>query len=205
MDAAAILTLLEPHVPGATLVAEEAIDQPTIAVDRDHLVSVCEALRRLPDLNFSFLADLTAVDRLPASPRFEVVYHLACLGATGPPSTATGEAGRLRLRVRLPGDDARVPTVSTVWPAAGWPEREVWDLFGIVFDGHTDLRRILMPDDWDGHPLRKDHPVQVNKRTKSSEPLQVTQAEFVATIERARVAGGAAPPSASRDPTRGER
>jgi len=205
MDAAAILTLLEPHVPGATLVAEEAIDQPTIAVDRDYLVSVCEVLRRLPDLNFSFLADLTAVDRLPASPRFEVVYHLACLGATGPPSTATGEAGRLRLRVRLPGDDARVPTVSTVWPAAGWPEREVWDLFGIVFDGHTDLRRILMPDDWDGHPLRKDHPVQVNKRTKSSEPLQVTQAEFVANIERARVAGGAAPPSASRDPTRGER
>lgn len=194
MDAAAIIAILEQHVPGASLVAEEAVDQPTIAVDRGHLVSVCDALRRVPELNFSFLADLTAVDRLPASPRFEVVYHLACLGSTGPPSSATGAPTRLRLRVRVPGDAAHVPTVSTIWPGAGWPEREVWDLFGIVFDGHADLRRILMPDDWDGHPLRKDHPVQVNKRTRSSEPLQVTQAEFVANIQASRVVGASPPP-----------
>ncbi len=197
MDAAAIIQILRDRVPEAMLDAEESIDHPTISVDRDHLVGICTTLHDDPDLDFSFLAEVTAIDWLPKEPRFEVVYHMACLGQHGPHQDRTGEPTRLRVKVRLAGDDARVPTVSAIWPSAGWPEREVWDLFGIVFDGHPDLRRILMPDDWEGHPLRKDHPVQVNKRTRSSQPLQVTQEEFLANMEGARAASGARPPAAA--------
>ena len=90
---------------------------------------------------------------------------------------------RLRLKVRVPGDRPEVPTVQAVWPAANWLEREVWDLFGIVFAGHHDLRRLLMPDDWEGHPLRKDYPVQIRLAPKVWEPLQVSEAEYRATLE----------------------
>ena len=79
-----------------------------------------------------------------------------------------------------------VPTVSAIWNAAGWPEREVYDLFGIVFAGHPDLRRLMMPDDWEGHPRRKDYPVQVRKDAQTFMPLQVTQEEFKASLERDR-------------------
>lgn len=199
MDAAAIIEILRDRVPAATLEAEESVDCPAISVDGDHLVATCQALRDDPALDFSFLAEVTAIDWLPREPRFDVVYHMACLGTHGPHRDRTGEPMRLRLKVRLAGDAARVPTVTTIWPSAGWPEREVWDLFGIVFEGHQDLRRILMPDDWEGHPLRKDHPVQVNKRTRSSEPLQVSQEEFVANIEAARAVSGANPPGHADD------
>jgi NADH-quinone oxidoreductase subunit C len=79
-----------------------------------------------------------------------------------------------------------VPTVQRVWPSAGWPEREVWDLFGIVIEGHPDLRRILMPEDWEGHPLRKDYPVQIRKTPATYEPLEVSEEEFRANLERDR-------------------
>ena len=95
---------------------------------------------------------------------------------------------RLRMKVRLPGNDAHVATVTGVWPAANWLEREVWDLFGIVFDGHPDPRRLLMPEDWDGHPLRKDYPVQIRQRVRADEPLQVSEDEFRATLQRDRQA-----------------
>jgi len=94
---------------------------------------------------------------------------------------------RLRVKVRLDGDDAHVVTVSDVWPSANWLEREVWDLLGIAFDGHPDPRRLLMPEDWEGHPLRKDYPVQIRMTPKTTEATQVTEAEFRANLLRDRL------------------
>jgi NADH:ubiquinone oxidoreductase subunit C len=91
------------------------------------------------------------------------------------------------MKVRLHGEDARVGTVSPVWPAANWLEREVWDLFGIEFDGHPDPRRLLMPEDWEGFPLRKDYPVQIRMTPHVSQPLQVTEEEFRANMQNDRM------------------
>ena len=104
---------------------------------------------------FTVLVDALPVDYLPRDPRFEMTYLLLNPGGAG---TA---AARLRLKVRVGGAEPRLPTLSEVWPAANWAEREAFDLFGILFDGHPDLRRILMPEDWEGYPLRKDYPVQI--------------------------------------------
>jgi NADH-quinone oxidoreductase subunit C len=186
MNAAAIIAILERTVPDAVFEAGAAADQPTVYVPRERLVETCRVLRDAPAFQFTLLADLTAVDYLPREPRFEVVYHLACLGTPGFPSSIPSRPARLRLKVRVPGEDARVPTVGAVWPAAGWLEREVWDLFGIVFEGHPDLRRLLMPEDWEGHPLRKDYPVQIRMPARAVEPLQLTPEEFVATVAAAR-------------------
>ena len=164
------------------------MDMPAIYVDREHLIEVCQILRDDPALQFVFLADVTAVDLLPAEPRFEMVYHLSSLGEAykAPGAQAAVTPTRLRMKVRVPGADPRVPTVQEVYPTAGWPEREVFDLFGIHFDGHRDLRRILTPEDWEGHPMRKDYPVQIKMPVKTYEPLQLTPEEFVATIQAAR-------------------
>jgi NADH-quinone oxidoreductase subunit C len=189
MDAAAIAALLRQTVPDAVVDVLDARDMPAIAVDREHLLEVGRVLRDDPSLQFALMADVTAVDRLPASPRFELVYHLACLGEhylTGGAARAAAPK-RLRVKVRLPADDPRAPTVTALWPTAGWPEREVFDLFGITFDGHQDLRRILMPDDWTGHPLRKDYPVQIRKETAASMPLQLTPEEFARNVRAGRV------------------
>ena len=86
----------------------------------------------------------------------------------------------------MPGDHSHVPSVAEVWPAANWAEREVYDLFGVHFDNHPDLRRVLMPEDWEGFPLRKDYPVQIKQPVKTYEPLQVSAEQFVANIEASR-------------------
>ncbi len=122
----------------------------TVEISRGNLRRVAEFLRSDPELQFSFLADVTGVDRFPLEPRFELNYHLMSLE----------HRQRLRLKVRMPGTNPAVETVTTVWPGANWHEREVFDLFGVRFEGHPDLTRILMPDDWEGHPLRKDYPVE---------------------------------------------
>jgi NADH-quinone oxidoreductase subunit C len=188
MDLTGTLDVLRRLVPGADLAALPSIDMPALGVDREHLLDVCRALRDHHEFQYALLADVTAVDRLPAEPRFEMVYHLACLGAdyltAGAASPAP--ASRVRLKVGLPGDDARVPSVVGVWPTAGWPEREVFDLFGIGFDGHPDLRRILMPDDWEGYPLRRDYPVQIRKDTASWSPLQLSPEEFARNVRAGR-------------------
>lgn len=179
---AAFLDIVRQAVPGATIDVTPSIDMPSAYVDRDHLIEVCQTLRTHPDLQFSVLLDVTAVDRLPAVPRYEIVYLLVCLG----PSYGSAPARRLRLKVQLTNESAAVPTVSDVWSAANWGEREVYDLFGIQFEGHPDLRRVLMPDEWEGHPLRKDYPVQIRKDTASWSPMQLTEEQFTANMRAAR-------------------
>jgi len=111
---------------------------------------ICNAARAVQAAGYNFLDDLTAVDWLPASPRFQVSYHIL----------SHKYKEYLRLRVLLDGADPVLETMTTVWPSANYYEREVFDLFGIQFEGHPNLRRILMPDDWEGYPLRKDYPVE---------------------------------------------
>jgi NADH-quinone oxidoreductase subunit C len=176
MDATSIITTLTPLVPGASYEAVPSVDFATIYVPADALVATCQALVTTPSLRFAAIIEITAADYLPRTPRFEVVYHLL----------SVANRARLRLKVRVNDGDV-VPTVQGVWPGAGWPEREVWDMFGIVFAGHNDLRRLLMPEDWEGHPARKDYPVQIQKAAQTYEPLEVSEAEFRANIERDRV------------------
>jgi NADH-quinone oxidoreductase subunit C len=183
MDATAIIDALSRAVPGVGFEAVSTGDgMPTLYVPREEVIETCRALRDLPELRFVLLVDLLPVDYLPREPRFEIVYLLASLGLPGLGDTAK----RLRVKVRVPGSDAVVPSVSSVWPAANWSEREAYDLFGIHFTDHPDLRRILMPEDWEGFPLRKDYPVQIKQPVKTYEPLQVSQEQFVANLEASR-------------------
>ncbi len=179
MDATALIASLQEGVPEARFEPAASIDlQTTIYVSRDQLPAVARALRDRPDFRFDFLAELTAVDFWPREPRFEVVYILV----------STGRRARVRLKVRVPAGDVHVGTVSGIWPAANWLEREVWDLFGVVFDGHPDPRRLLMPEDWEGYPLRKDYPVQIKMAPRTTEALQVTEEQFRASVEKDRLA-----------------
>ena len=128
-----------------------ALGETTIIVPREHVVEACSLLKTTAGLAFDFLADLCGFDRGPEEePRFEVNYHLF----------STTRHHRLRLKVVLNEEDPRVPTVTGVWRTANWHERETYDLFGVIFDGHPDLRRILLPEDWQGHALRKDFPLR---------------------------------------------
>lgn len=138
--------------PDAIVEVAEHRGETTLILRPEALVAVCAALRDAPGLRYNFLSTVTAVDWLEREPRYDVVYHLLSLETHAV----------LRLKVRV-GDEVtpspEVPTVTGVWPAANWYEREVFDLFGIRFAGHPDLRRIEMPSDWVGHPLRKDYPL----------------------------------------------
>ena len=142
MKAAELSGRIGDHFPDLWV----ARDEVTMAVDRDRLVDALVRLRDEPDLSFGFLSSVTATDHPGKEPRFWIVYELR----------SVEHAHRLRVKVGLPEDDPHVPSVTQLFPTANWHEREVWDLFGIVFDGHPDLDRILLPDDWEGHPLRKD-------------------------------------------------
>jgi NADH-quinone oxidoreductase subunit C len=200
MAAADIAATLERALPGVTIEAWDASDQAVIVVPAGALVEAATILRDTPELNFSFLAEMTAADYWPKEPRFEVVYHLAAIGVADFPRPGMGGTPRrLRVKTRVDGSVAELPTLIGVWPNADWYEREVYDLFGVVFAGHPDLRRLLMPEDWDGHPARKDYPVQVKVPVTFSSPTQVTEDEFVRNIESHRVrAGGAAPGTKAR-------
>ena len=119
----------------------------TIEIAPAAIVDICRFLK--DQLQFVRLSTVTGVDRYPAEPRFEVVYHLHSIERNE----------RIRLKCRVRGLDPVIESVTSVWRAANWYEREVFDLFGIRFMNHPDLRRIMLPDDWEGHPLRKDYPV----------------------------------------------
>jgi NADH-quinone oxidoreductase subunit C len=122
--------------------------ETTLVVPRELLRAAAEFCRT--NLEFNFLSDATSVDRFPAEPRFELNYHLVSI----PKKT------KIRLRTRVGGADPVVDSLVPVWPGAGWLEREIFDLMGIRFNGHPDLRRILLPDDWEGYPLRRDYPTE---------------------------------------------
>jgi NADH-quinone oxidoreductase subunit C len=122
----------------------------TITVARENLRRVCDFLRSDAELLFTFLSDVTGVDRFPIEPRFELNYHLLSIP----------HRRRVRIKARVSGQDPVIESVTSVWPTANWHEREVFDLFGVRFEGHPDLRRILLPEDWEGYPLRKDYPVE---------------------------------------------
>ncbi len=188
MTADELIAAIAPAVPGATYVALASADAavtPTIGVPREFIVPTCRALQG-QGLEFVAFSDLTAVDFHPNRlPRFDLVYHLV----------SPHRRARVRLKVQLDAQEA-IETLSLLYPGAGWPERELYDLFGIVFDGHADLRRLMMPDDWEGHPLRKDYPVQLRKDAQTYMPLQVTQEEFQANMERDRYQRTAAKPKA---------
>jgi NADH-quinone oxidoreductase subunit C len=124
-------------------------DQTSVVLDRAALVPACTLLRDDGELRFNRLSALTAVDYWPKEPRFVVVYQLYSIP----------NRSYLGLRVPLHGQSAELLTLEAVFPSANWPEREVYDMFGIKFLGHSDLRRLLMPYDWQGHPLRKDYPL----------------------------------------------
>ncbi len=136
--------------PGAVTAAQFDRNELTIWVDRIYLREACLALRSSPQLQYNAIADITCVDWFPREPRFEVVYHLF----------STTNKKYLRLKVRLTGDDANIDSLTPIWPGANFFEREVFDLFGVRFDEHPNLTRIMMPDNWEGHPLRKDYPVE---------------------------------------------
>ena len=125
-------------------------DEMSIYVERSLIRDACILLRDDADCPFNFLADVTCVDWFPSEPRFEVVYHLLSIP----------KKERVRLKVRLDGGSPALDSVTLVWPAANYFEREVYDLFGVRFAGHPYLRRLLMPEDWEGYPLRKDYPVE---------------------------------------------
>jgi NADH-quinone oxidoreductase subunit C len=120
----------------------------TALVDKDRLVEVMRFLKDDPELAFDMLTDVTCVDYLGETPRFEMVYHLYSLAKNH----------RLRIKARVPEEPCEIDTLCPLWPSANWMEREVWDLYGVRFTGHPDLRRLLLYEEFQGHPLRKDYP-----------------------------------------------
>jgi NADH-quinone oxidoreductase subunit C len=176
-----MIELLQQHLPPGSFEAVPSADgMPTIYAPREQLVDTLRTLRDTQALGFRLLADICGVDYFPREPRFEVIYLLANVGDGG------GTPKRLRLKVRVPGHEAKLPTVTHLFDAANWAERELWDFFGIVIEGHPDLRRLLMPEDWEGYPMRKDYPVQIKMPVKTYEPLQVSEEEFLKNIEDSR-------------------
>ncbi len=148
----------DPTVLGLSERFDSALESATVVLGQTvlyvapaRILDLCRTLR--DEYRFNRISTVTAVDWYPQEPRFEVVYLLH----------SVPENARLRLKCRLGGDAPAIDSVTGVWPGANWYEREVFDLFGIRFSGHPDLRRIMMPDDWVGHPLRKDFPVHGHK------------------------------------------
>jgi len=142
-----------PENPAVKALAELATDakfdrnELTITVAKDAIVAACEAAK---GAGYNFFEDCTAVDWYPQEPRFQISYHIL----------SHSLKQRLRLVAQLDSADATIPSITGVWPSANFYEREVFDLFGVHFSGHPGLTRIMMPEDWQGHPLRKDYPVE---------------------------------------------
>jgi len=148
--------LIESRLPGAVVSATAAADGPVLGLLPESIIPVCQLLKQ--EGGFDRLSAVTAVDWWPREPRFEVIYLLHSIQS----------GARLRFNVRVP-EGVVLDTLVSVWRAANWYEREVFDLFGISFRNHPNLERIMMPADWEGHPLRKDYPVHGHKYSYSNE------------------------------------
>lgn len=155
-----VVRTLAARFPEAITDGKQDRGELTLWIVPDRIVEVCSYLK--VEHRYNRLAAVTALDWYPIEPRFEVVYLLHSLAVNQ----------RLRLKCRLHGDAAAIDSVCEVWRAANWYEREVFDLFGITFRNHPDLRRIMMPEEWEGHPLRKDYPKTGFKYTYQGEDLQ---------------------------------
>jgi len=149
VEAPGYITALQRGAPGTVEQLSFWVGDWTVIVSPDRLLEVATFLRDDAETSFDYCSDVTATDWPPRERRFDVVYCLY----------STGLRHRVRIKVRA-GEDDEVPSVTGIWPAANWLEREVYDQYGIKFTGHPDLRRILMPDDWQGHPQRKDYPLE---------------------------------------------
>ena len=145
----AFIAELQAALPGAVRQVSFWVGDWTVIVERERLLEAARHLRDAPSARFDFCSDVTATDWPPRADRFDIVYCLYSIP----------HRHRLRVKVRA-GEQDPVPSVTAIWPSANWLEREVFDLFGVSFQGHPDLRRILMPDDWQGHPQRKDYPLE---------------------------------------------
>jgi NADH-quinone oxidoreductase subunit C len=150
-------------------------DQWVVWIDPSRSLEIVSWLKEDPDHAYDMMSDVTAVDYGGGRP-VEVVYQMF----------STKHKRALRIRCRLPLDALEIDSVCGLWQAANWLEREVYDLFGVTFRGHPDLRRILMPDEWDGHPLRKDYPVQIRKTPQTWSPIQLSAEEFAEHIRSQR-------------------
>ena len=146
-DSPVLARLLE-GLPEAVSGTHASLGDATAIVDASRILEVLRFLRDDPDLAFEMLSDITCVDYLGETPRFEMVYHLYSLAKNH----------RLRIKARVAEDACEIDTLVPLWASANWMEREVWDLYGVRFTGHPDLRRILLYEEFDGHPLRKDYP-----------------------------------------------
>lgn len=149
-NANVVVESLRSWSPTAVAEVIEFRGETTVVVPRNLFRAAAERCRSDNKLQFNLLTDATCVDRYPVEPRFELNYHLVSIP----------RRDRVRLQVRLSGQDPVVDSLVPVWPGANWLEREIFDLFGIRFNGHPDLRRILLPEDWEGYPLRRDFPVE---------------------------------------------
>ena len=176
----AFITTLQSAVPDSVTLVSYYVGDWTVVVPLVQITAALQHLRDAPDAAFDFCSDVTATDWPPRKDaRFDVLYCLY----------STRHRHRIRVKVRV-SETQPVPSVVDLWPAANWLEREVWDLFGIAFDGHPDPRRLLMPEDWEGFPLRKDYPVQIRMTPNVSQALQVTEAEFRANLMKDRLTRG---------------
>ncbi len=144
-----VVELLQSRFPGSILSVNEFRNETTVGIVKEAIVEVCSFLRDDEACRFDYLSDLCGADAYTPENRFEVVYNLLSL------------THKHRIRLKIFTDEAKphVPSVTTVWAGAAWPEREAYDMYGIIFDGNTDLRRMYLPEDFQYHPLRKDYPL----------------------------------------------
>ncbi len=150
MQASVTLKKLAERFPGAILETHSHRGDDTAVVKKESILEICTFLRNDESLLYNFMMDLTAVDYLGKDPRFEVVYHLFSLKHNM----------RVRIKARVPESDCSIDSIVLVWIGANWFEREVYDMYGITFNGHPEMRRILLYEEFEGHPLRKDYPLK---------------------------------------------